>query len=207
VDDAIAQLMGRVSGKATEQVNNAVVKDRRRVYGYYSLLWVWHRLNEARWKYSSVPMRTGRKRKSKLEVDHTVADAWWGRLVDHEIETKRVGFVGSDDERSQIAPDGFESVLDARAFINLLGNCSLLDKSFNISKSDAPMWTFLQAVHEFENGEFERHPWEEALSLSEILTAPDGSSLAELKNAIQTRDISIRKELTEFIAGNRHRLD
>src|SRR5580700_4111402 len=26
-------------------------------------------------------MRTGRKRTSKLEVDHTVADAWWARSV------------------------------------------------------------------------------------------------------------------------------
>ena len=75
VNDAIAQLIGRVSGKATEQVNNTVVKDRRRVHAYYSLLWVWHHLEESRWKYSSVPMRTGRKRRSKLEVDHTVADA------------------------------------------------------------------------------------------------------------------------------------
>lgn len=207
VDDAIGQLMGRVSVKAIEQVNNTVVRDRRRVFVYYPLLWVWHRLDEARWKYSSVPMRTGRKRRSKLEVDHTVADAWWGRLVDQEMETKLATFVGSDEEGSLIAPDGFESQADARAFINLLGNCSLLDKSFNISKSDSPMWTFLQDVHEFETGVFERQPWEQALCLTEMLTAPDGSSLADLKNAIQTRDASIRKELTEFIAGNRQRLD
>jgi hypothetical protein len=82
-----------------------------------------------------------------------------------------------------------------------------LDKSFNISKSDAPMWTFLQDVHEFETGVFERQLWEQALCLTEMLTEPDGSSLADLKDAIQTRDALIRKELTEFIAGNRPRLD
>jgi hypothetical protein len=65
----------------------------------------------------------------------------------------------------------------------------------------------LQDVHEFETGVFEREPWEHALCLTEMLTAPDGSSLADLKNAIQTRDALIRKELTEFIAGNRQRLD
>ena len=207
VDDSIGQLMGRVSVKATEQVNNTMVRDRRRVYVYFPLLWVWHRLDEARWKFSSVQMRTGRKRRSKLEVDHTVADAWWGRLVDQELETKLAAFVGSDEERSLVAPDGFESQWEARAFINLLGNCSLLDKSFNISKSDAPMWTFLQDVHEFETGVFERQLWEQALCLTEMLTEPDGSSLADLKDAIQTRDALIRKELTEFIAGNRPRLD
>jgi hypothetical protein len=55
VDDGIGQLMGRVSVKATEQINNTIVRDRRRVHVYYPLLWVWHRLDEARWRHSSVP--------------------------------------------------------------------------------------------------------------------------------------------------------
>jgi len=207
VDEGIGQLLGRVSVKATEQINNTVVRDRRRVHVYYPLLWVWHRLDEARWKHSSVPMRTGRKRTSKLEVDHTVADAWWGRLVNQEIETKLAAFVGTDEEKALVAPDDFESRYDALAFINLLGNCSLLDKSFNISKSDAPMWKFLQEVHEFKEGKIQRHEWEEALSLSETLTEPPGSTLADIKKAVQTRDALIRKDLTDFIAGSLHRMD
>lgn len=206
-DDGIGQIMGRVSIKATEQINNTVVRDRRRVHVYYPLLWVWHRLDEARWKYSSVPMRTGRKRTSKLEVDHTVADAWWGRLVNQEIETKLAAFVGTDEEKALVAPDDFESRFEALAFINLLGNCSLLDKSFNISKSDEPMWKFLQEVHEFKEGKIQRHEWEAALSLSETLTAPDGSTLADIKKAVQTRDALIRKDLTDFVAGSKQRVD
>jgi hypothetical protein len=207
VEEGINQLMARVSVKATEQINNAMVRDRRRVHVYYPLLWVWHRLDLARWERSSVPMRTGRKRTSKLEVDHTVADALWTRLVDHEIKTKQAEFNGSEEERALLAPDEFESRADALAFINLLGNCSLLDKSFNISKSDQPMWNFMQQVHDFKSGAIQRHEWEAALSLSESLTAPDGATLGAIKKAIEIRDSLIRKDLADFIAGSRQRVD
>lgn len=207
VDDGIGKLMERITLKATEQINNTVVRDRRRVGAYYPLLWVWHRLDVGRWKNSSVPMRTGRKRVTKLEVDHTVADAWWERLVGQEIEKKLTTFVGPDEDKSLVAPDGFESKFDALAFINLLGNCSLLEKTFNVSKSDKPMWNFLQEVHEFKEGKIQRHEWEVALSLPETLTAPNESNLADIKDAIQTRDALIRKDLTDFIAGRKHRVD
>jgi hypothetical protein len=74
---------------------------------------------------------------------------------------------GADEERALLAPDGFESQVDARAFVNLLGNCSLLEKSFNISKSDEPMWNFMEEVLEFQNDPTKRAKWESALSPSE----------------------------------------
>jgi hypothetical protein len=207
VDDGISQLMGRISIRAGEHVSNAVVRDRRRVRAYYPLLWVWHRLDQTRWTHSSIPMRTGRRRVTNLEVDHTVADAWWGRLVNQAIDAKLAGFAGTDEERSLVAPDNFESKLDALSFINSLGNCSLLEKTFNVSKSDEPMWNFLEQVHEFKEGKIQRHDWEDALSLPETLTSPDKSNLEDIKNAIQARDGLIRKDLTDFIAGIKHRVD
>jgi hypothetical protein len=193
--------------KATQQINTVVVRDRRRVHVYYPYLWVWHRLEVARWEQSSVQLRTGKKHLRKLEVDHTVADALWTRLVEQEIKTKQTGFDGSDEEKALLAPDDFESTVDALAFVNLLGNCSLLDKSFNISKSDKPMWSFMQDVEDFKNGTKQRHVWEAALSLSETLTAPDESTLGEIKKTMQIRDTLIRKDLAEFIAGNKQRVD
>jgi len=207
VDDGISQLMGRVSLKATAEIENNVVRDRRRVHEYYSLLWVWHRLEDDRWRYSSVPMRTGRRRTSKLEVDHTVADASWQRLISEEMEKKQLSFDGPDDERALLSPDGFTSTSEARAFINVLGNCSLLDKSFNISKSDGSMWEFLQQVHEFKAGTFRRGDWEAALSLDDKLTEPAGRPLSVLKAAIEARNDTIRRELVAFVAGARRRVD
>jgi len=207
VDESISQMMARVSTKAVEQINNVLVRDLRRVHAYHPFLWVWHRLEEDRWKNSSIPMRTGRKRTSKLEVDHTVADAWWVRLVEQQIKAKQATFTGTDEEKALIAPDDFESRYDAIAFINLLGNCSLLDKSFNISKSDESMRHFLQQVHEFKDGKVQMADWEAALALTPTLTLPDGSTFADIKIAIHARDALIRKDLIEFIGGQKHRVD
>ncbi len=207
VDQGILKLMDRVGNKAAQYVDNLIVRDRRRVHNYYQLLWAWHRLDEGRWKYSSLPMRTGRKRTSKLEVDHTIADAWWQRLINSKIEEKLSTFTGTDLEKLAVKPDEFDSRWDAYAFVNLLGNCSLLDKSFNISKSDQPMWSFLQEVHEFKQGKFVRQDWQAALSLNDTMTSPDGASLLDLKNAIQARDLLIRNELKEFIDGTKYRVD
>ena len=200
-------MMARVSTKAVEQINNVLVRDRRRVHAYHPFLWVWHRLEEDRWKNSSIPMRTGRKRTSKLEVDHTVADAWWVRLVEQQIKAKQATFTGTDEEKALIAPDDFESRYDAIAFINLLGNCSLLDKSFNISKSDESMRHFLQQVHEFKDGKVQMADWEAALALTSTLTLPDGAAFVDIKKAIHTRDSLIRKDLIDFIGGQKHRVD
>jgi len=207
VDDGITHMMERVSAKAIEYITNINVTDRRRVHVYYPLLWVWHRLDEDRWKCSSIPMRTGRKRTSKLEVDHTIADAWWGRLVNKEIALKLKSFVGTDEEKALVSPDDFDSKMDALAFINFLGNCSLLEKSFNISKSDASMRDFLREVHEFKEKKFEITKWEEALSLSAILTEPGNSTLADIKKTIKDRDILIRQDIIEFIGGSQMRID
>ena len=106
-----------------------------------------------------------------------------------------------------MAPDGFESQADARAFVKLLGNCSLLEKSFNISKSDEPMWTFMREVHDFQNDPTKRAKWEAALSLSETLTSPDKTTLSEIKKAIEIRDTLIKKDLAEFTAGTKSRVD
>lgn len=207
VDQGIARLMDRVATRASQHVENLLVRDRRRVHAYYQLLWVWHRLDDVRWRYSSLPMRTGRKRTGKLEVDHTIADAWWQRLIDRIMEEKVASFTGTEEEKLALKPDGFDGRWDAYAFVNALGNCLLLDKSFNISKSDQPMWNFLQEVHEFKQGEFLRQDWQAALSLTDAMTAPDGVSPADLKEAIQTRDAQIRNELKEFISGSKRRVD
>jgi uncharacterized protein DUF262 len=207
IDQGIATLIGRVSDRASQYVDNIVVHDRRRVHQYYPLLWVWHRLERSRWQYSAIPMRTGRKRISKLEVDHTIADAWWQRLVDKLVEAKLAAYTGPEEEKLKVAPNGFDNRYEASTFINQLGNCLLLDKSFNISKSDNSLWSFLQQVREFKDNKINRGDWETALSLPPIMTAPDDISLADLKDAIQTRDVLIRRDLRDFIAGMKHRVD
>ncbi len=200
------ELLGRVSSKAIDHVNTIQVKKRGNVREYRNLLWIWHRLNADRWKHSSIQMRIG-KSKVKHEVDHTIADKWWEEFINTHMENKRNNFTGSDEEKSQLAPDGFETEVSAREFINCIGNCSLLEKSFNIIKSKKPMWNLLQNVHEFKTGITQRSDWEAALLLNSELTEPTDVQLTTIVQLLKKREELIRKDLVEFIKGTLQRQD
>jgi hypothetical protein len=66
---------------------------------------------------------------------------------------------------------------------------------------------FLQQVHELKDEKVQMADWEAALALTPTLTMPDGAALADIKKTIQTRDALIRKNLIEFIGGQKHRVD
>lgn len=207
IKDSVKQLMDKIISKATDFINNTNVRDRSRVRLYYTLLWVWHRLDEKRWKYSSIQLKEGRKRNTPLDVDHTVADALWKRKIIENIDKKKDEFMGTDEEKALLAPDEFSSKQEAFEFINFLGNCALLEKSFNISKSDKEMKSFLEEVHEFKNGNFKIEDWELALSIEKAMTEPSNTLLKDLVTSLKKRDSLIRKELIEFINGKKIRTD
>ncbi len=205
--NSINKLMDRISTKATDYINTVTVRDRSRVGQYYTVLWIWHRLEEQRWKISSIQLREGRKRNTPLHVDHTVADALWKRKVDSSIAAKLAFFTGTDEEKALLHPDEFETKFQAYEFINLLGNCTLLESSFNISKSDNEMRAFLTNVHEFLNGNFKIADWENALLIEPTMTAPENVALKDVMVSVKKRDLSMRKELIEFTNGTKFRVD
>lgn len=213
LSNVFARLIDDVKDEATRYVRDLTVPHRSKVYRYRSLLWVWHRLDATRWKMSEIQMRLDRIRaKNRLEVDHTVADAYWKRLIDSEIKKKLDGIsISADDEAPaltvEVSPDGFESKDEAVSFINTVGNCALLEKSFNISKSDEPMWYFLKDVHEFKEGRIERGKWEDALAIPSEMTNPIGVEFGILTEKIRDRDRRIREEICEFIDGKLGRKD
>ena len=128
-------------------------------------------------------------------------------MITKLTEEKKTRFAGSEEEKARLAPGDFTSFWEAVSFVNSLGNCSLLEKSFNVSRSDQSMWSFLEQVHEFKKGTLRRAEWEQALSLTPEMTEPDSADLKTLVEAIQSRDALIRGEITEFIQGDRHRVD
>ena len=201
-----------VKSFAENHVNNVLVWDRKRVSTYKTLLWIWHRLDTERWKASEVPMRTrtekGRLRVARQNVDHTVADAYWKRWVEKEIEqSEKHSIALPDGTVIRPGPGDFDTEKEALDFINTLGNCSFLEKSFNISKSDKTLWDFLQEVHEFKEGDIVRSDWERALSMKPEMVDPSAASFAKVVEAIQERDTSIRKDVIAFLRGEKHRKD
>jgi Protein of unknown function DUF262 len=103
--------------------------DRQQVRGYYTALWLWNRLDKTRWDSAKLALRQKGRRKDSIEVDHIVAyDLWKTKL----------------EARPPVPPptEGEEkepSVEDLMPKVNELGNCMLLEKNFNISKSNATL--------------------------------------------------------------------
>ena len=68
--------------------------------------------------------------------------------------------------------------------MNELGNCILLEKNFNISKSNRSLKDFLEGVHEFREGKWKIEEWANALSLEMPQVDSDDVSLEKLSELI-----------------------
>jgi hypothetical protein len=89
----------------------------------------------------------------------------------------------------------------------MLGNCSLLEKTFNISKSDKTLRSFMEQVHEFKEGKLDLCSWARALGLEDSMIDAAAADADSIVKAIQTRDKEIRAELVEFAKGTKTRVD
>ncbi len=156
---------------------------------YYAPLWIWHRLDSARWRMSKVQLRISKTRKLSLDVDHAVAHAIWERKIGGSL------------------PDGVTEKDEALTIVNQLGNCSLLDKNFNISKSDQTLKSFLEEVYEFKENMIALSDWAKALVVPDSMLDANGADVNTLAQAMTERDKLIRKELGEFVTGKRVRVD
>jgi len=165
------------------------VRRRELVRVYYAPLWVWHRLEAKRWKMSKIQLRSAQSGAMSLDVDHSVAHDIWERKIEHGL------------------PTGVTEKDEALAIVNQLGNCSLLEKSFNISKSNRTLRSFMEEVHEFKEDKPLLNEWAAALGVAETMLDGETTEVTALAEAIDARDILIRKELGEFVSGKRVRVD
>jgi len=186
----LGALVADIVDDAARYVQGVAAPSRERVAIYRNALWVWHRLESERWKMSSIQLRAGKSKKTSLDVDHTVAFALWEQIVSHE---------------PMIEDPSQET--EALAVVNQLGNCSLLEKSFNISKSDKSMESFMEAVHEIKEQKVKLPDWARALEIPDVMLKPEKGTMSTIASAINERDKSIRNELVEFVKGTRTRVD
>jgi Protein of unknown function DUF262 len=195
LDDVIAILDARLGAwlqaleaPAIAHVNSVDAWSRERVGVYRSLLWVWHRIEAKRWQMSSIPLRVGRAA-ATLEVDHCTSVSRWSTMIAKGL------------------PTGMTQTFEAVAAINRLGNCALLEKSFNISKGSETLESFLVQVHEIKNGTVKLDDWTAAMCMTKPLLSPDRATVDEIVAAIDARDALVRADLVEFVKGNRTRED
>lgn len=183
------RLVADVVEDAVAGVTSSAAAGRGNVSSYRDLLWVWHRLASKRWELSRVPLRSGRSTSTTLEVDHVIAFS----LYDAKAKEKSAGDV--------------MQYLQLVSAVNSIGNCSLLEKSFNISKSAREIAEFLGEVHEFKSGAISLEEWREAMCLTPAHLHPKAVSIEELQTAIEAREKLIKEELAQFIRGAKARVD
>jgi hypothetical protein len=83
----------------------------------------------------------------------------------------------------------------------------LLEKNFNISKSNTSLKAFLDGVHEFKNNQQDMTAWAAALDLNMEHVDCEGTPVEFLQKLFSERSDKIRSDLGEFIRGTKDRVD
>jgi hypothetical protein len=186
--DRFQVFVKELEADAANYIGTLAASSRERVSVYRTALWMWHRLDAKRWEMSCIPLRVGKSRPS-LDVDHAVAYALWKTKLGAGL------------------PTGIEDRDEALSLVNMLGNCSLLEKTFNISKSDKTLRSFMEQVHEFKDGKVVLSSWAQALGLDDTMLDAAVASTDKIVQAVQARDKTVRAELIEFVKGTKTRVD
>jgi hypothetical protein len=144
-----------------------------------------------------IALREKRRRRSSIEVDHIVAWTLWESKV-NAIPSKALT---ADESAPDLSPD------ELLPRVNDLGNCMLLEKNFNISKSAVPLKAFLDGVYEFKEKKLELNAWAASLDLDMAHVDCSSTSVDQLRELISRRSEKIRGDLEHFIRGTRGRVD
>jgi hypothetical protein len=169
--------------------------DRQQVRGYYTALWLWNRLEKTRWNSAKLALRQKSRRRSSLEVDHIVAWDLWQR----KLATLPPPGINGEPEGTPID--------ELSSKVNELGNCMLLEKNFNISKSNNTLKSFLDGVYEFAEKKLELPDWAAALDLDMAQVDCSATPVDRLQALFSARSQIIRIDLEKFIRGAMERCD
>jgi hypothetical protein len=131
-----------------------------------------------------------------IDVDHVVAVKLWESLPGSSPSSAVV-----EDDEQALAED------DLSTKMNALGNCCLLEKTFNIAKGAEPLEKFLGRVHEFMTGSLKVATWALDIGLDPELVNPMGKTVADVRTVVEQRTARMKAELKEYIAGTRKRAD
>jgi hypothetical protein len=83
----------------------------------------------------------------------------------------------------------------------------LLEKNFNISKSNKPLAEFLEDAHEFKESELTIDEWASALDLEMAQVDCADTAVDALGDLFTKRSQKIRGDLEQFIRGTMPRID
>jgi len=186
--------IGGLQQDATKYIDELGVLTREAVHQYYLPLWLWHRLDGDRRKASDIPLKESKRGSPSLDVDHVVSVKFWETLAKSPKP---------ESEEQSGAPQSDE--LSSK--VNALGNCCLLEKTFNIAKSSEPLREFLERVHEFNTGQTKIEEWARNVGFDNNLLDATGKTVADVSISVDDRTMVMKNDLKEYIMGARQRAD
>ena len=171
--------------------------DRQQVRSYYTALWLWNRFDKTRWNSAEIALRRKGRRKTTIEVDHIVSWDLWKKKLESLSATPPLLNADSQEPLGQDFPPR----------VNEIGNCMLLEKNFNISKSNKSLKNFLDEIHEFKSNQLKIAEWAAALDLDMAQVDCNATSVERLLELFALRSQKIRSDLEKFIRGIQIRVD
>jgi len=163
------------------------VDSREQVRAYFTPLWIWHRLNKARWEASKNPLLIGKSKSGSLDVDHVISVKIW--------------------DGKTISPGDLKDGETKDLLVNSIGNCLLLQKSFNIAKKARSLKSFMEEVHEVKSNKITLQNWSIEQSLAASQLNGDTATVPDAAKATIERETLIKSELKEFVRGKLKRVD
>lgn len=174
--------LGNCVVQAKNNIANLNRRTRAGVSAYTTHLWCWQRLDESRKNLSKkLGQARGGISAGEPNVDHCVAFNFWQLFI------------------AKFVPDGSDEFNEKLAQINQMGNCNILSKSINCSKSD---YTMKQFFTKLQLGLDEAGQ----LAVPEEMFAPDAEGLTPdvILEEIEKRTKRIKDDLCDFLDGKKN---
>jgi len=163
------------------------VSDPDKVRDYKNVLWIWNQLSKERWGHVQKPLRFSTK-KPKVEVDHIFSSKIWEKCNTKLRKGSHSQMKHSDEELQSV--------------INELGNCMLLEKNFNISKSDESLDNFLDRLDPYDKCDMRRKFYDAMDITPNLHSYKEPFSPDIVFDEINARTKKIKGDIIEFIKGN-----
>ena len=201
----------RINEKSKDQalaLLRSTVDNRNKVSVYRSRLIVWQRLNESRSGYRVLTFINATSKQPSLQVDHVIAHAKWEEFVKGQIAAGKLTKQKCDElfGRDDSVCTSEDVKAKAIAFINSIGNCSILNSTYNNSKDKRELGDFIGQMHEFLPGDsglpkVDVQEWCKAMLLSDVFLHPFSKqyTMEDIVKAVKERESSIYAELEKFI--------
>lgn len=178
--DWFDQILKSIAEEAKHSINALNRTSRAGVSAYTTQLWCWQRLESKRKRFAEIlgQPRGGGISQGEPNVDHCVAHNFWSNFIAKTIEP------------------GSNAYNETMSLINQLGNCSVLCKSTNCSKSDYTMKAFFAQCNWASDKA-------ELLAIPQEMFSPDEGDLTVsiILDKIKARTQYIRNELCKFLDG------